>query len=55
LVLEHVSLAGKKASDISLLFGQLLLSWKIILNDISAKSVNQRQKQLISVVPPSVC
>ena len=41
---------GKKASDISLLFDQLLLSQKVILNDISAKLVNQRQEQLISIV-----
>lgn len=42
LVLEHVSLGGK-ASDINLLSGQLLLSQQVILNDISAKFMNQGQ------------
>lgn len=40
----------EKSLDISLLFGHLLLSQKIALNDISSKLVKQRQKQLISVV-----
>lgn len=37
---------GEKASNISLRFGQLLLSRQIILDDISAKWVNQRQGSL---------
>lgn len=42
---------GRKESlDISSLFAQLLPSQKIVLNDISAKLVTQRQKQFLSIV-----
>lgn len=51
LVLEHVPRGGGgETSNISLLFGHVLLSQKIVLNDIFAKLMNQRQKELIFIV-----